>query len=121
MAPMVIALCPLEHANGQQQSYNGATFRTVRGLRAAAMRLGNCIYKGKAKAVTGRMFSLHESLESQAADFRRESRTIVFNHQCCRSLMRTQPDFYPASRRQMSQFVFKQIAYCPIQQGHVSV
>src|SRR6202795_2864715 len=35
--------------------------------------------------------------------------------------MRTEPDFYPASCRQMSQFVFKQIAYCPIQQSHISV
>ena len=82
MARTSIALCPLEHANGQQQSYNRATFRTVSGLGAAAMRLGDCIDKGKSKTVTRRMFSLHESLESQAADFRRESRTIVFNHQC---------------------------------------
>ena len=35
--------------------------------------------------------------------------------------MRTEPDFDSASLRQMSQFIFKQIAYCTIQQSHISV
>jgi hypothetical protein len=43
------------------------------------MRLRDCIHKGKAEPVAGRMFSLYESLENPAADIRRKSRTSVFN------------------------------------------
>ena len=49
----------------------------------AAVRLDNCIHKGKSETVSGRMFSLYEALESPAADIRRESRAIVFDHQFC--------------------------------------
>ena len=83
MACKNIALRRLEHANGKQQGDNGAAFRPAGDLRAAAMRLGDCIHKGQSQTVTGRMFSLHESLESLIADFRWKSRTIVFNHKCC--------------------------------------
>jgi len=47
------------------------------------MCLGNCVHKSKSETVPGRMFSLYESLENPAADIRRKSGTIVFNHQFC--------------------------------------
>jgi hypothetical protein len=49
----------------------------------AAVRLDNWIHKGKSDTVSGRMFPLYEALESPAADIRRESRAIVFDHQFC--------------------------------------
>jgi len=40
-------LCRLEYADRQRQSYNSAASRTIGDPRPPAMRLGNCIHKGK--------------------------------------------------------------------------
>lgn len=79
------------------------------------MCLGNCLDERQSETVAGRVFSFYESFENPATDLRRKSRSIVFDDQFCRSLMRMQPDLHLASRRQMSQFVFEQIAYHTIQ------
>jgi hypothetical protein len=76
-------LCRLEHVDGQRQSYNSAASRTVGDPSRAAVRMDNRIDKRKSETVPRRMFSLYEALESPAANFKRESRTIVFDHQFC--------------------------------------
>jgi len=67
------------------------------------------------------MFSLNEALKSTAPDLRRESGAIVFDHQFCRPFMRMQSNGHAASQRQVSQFVFQQIAYHTIHQRQVGV
>ena len=67
----------------RSESYNSAASRTIGDRSRVAVRLDNCIHKGKSETVSGRMFSLYEALESPAADIRRESRAIVFDHQFC--------------------------------------
>jgi hypothetical protein len=71
----------LEHAHGQQQRYNCAASRAIRNSSCAAVSLHHRIYKGESETVSGRMFSLHEALESPAADIRGESRAIVLDHE----------------------------------------
>jgi hypothetical protein len=111
----------LEQADGQRQSYNRTASRPIGNPSHAPVRLDNCIHKRKSETVPRRMFSLYEALKSPTPDIRRESRTIIFNHQFCRPLMRMEPNAHPASRGQVSQFVFKQIAYYTIQQRQVSI
>jgi len=41
---------------------------TVRDLSHAAVRLDNCVHKGKSETMTGRILSLYESFENLAAD-----------------------------------------------------
>jgi hypothetical protein len=71
----------LEHAHGQQQRYNCAASRTVGNSGCAAVGLDNRIHKGQSEAVSRRMFSFDEALESPAADIRGESRAIVLDHE----------------------------------------
>jgi hypothetical protein len=47
------------------------------------VRLDDCIHKGESETVTGRMFSLYESLEYAAANIGRDAWTVVFNYQFC--------------------------------------
>ena len=65
---------------------------TIRDLSRTAVRLDHYIHEGESEAVSGRMVSLDEALESPAANVRWESRAIVFDHQFCRTLMRMQPN-----------------------------
>ena len=85
------------------------------------MRLGNYIHEGESEAVSGRMGTLYEALESPASNVRWKTRAVVFDHQFGRTLMRMQPNTHPASLGQMSQLVFQQIAYHSIQQRVISI
>ena len=85
------------------------------------MRLNNRIHKRKSETMSGRLFPFYEAFESAAADIGRKSRTIVFDHQLGRALVRTQPNADSASLRQVGQFVFKQIADHTIQQRQIGI
>jgi hypothetical protein len=71
----------LEHADRQQQRYNSAASGAIGNPRCAAVGLDDRIHKGQSEAVSRRMFSFYEALESPAADIRGESRAIVLDHE----------------------------------------
>jgi hypothetical protein len=71
----------LEQADGQQQRDNSTASPTIRNSSCATVGLDNRIHKGQSEAVSRRMFSFYEALESPAADIRGESRAIVLDHE----------------------------------------
>jgi hypothetical protein len=72
-----------ENVDGQRQSYNSTASRALEDPSRTAVRLDNCIHKGKPETMPGRMFPFYEAIEGPATNLRRESRAIVFDHEFC--------------------------------------
>ena len=91
------------------KTYNGTACRTIRNLNSAAVCPYDRINKSKSKAVSQRMLSLDETLKSSAnisGGNPGPLSSITSSADPCANAVECEP----ASRRKVSQLIFKQIA-----------
>src|SRR5208282_1954896 len=110
----------LENACRERKGYHCTTGRTIGDLDGTAVCLYHCIDKSQAQAVARRVLALYEPLERSSGYLRRKPRTVIFNHERCRPLLRTQSNLYPALGRKMSQLVLQQITHHASEQRQIS-